>query len=143
MGLTGGFADVGGLYDCLHGIYAGLADDSILDKYDEVQRERYNTVIDPISSGNIRRLWDPSIMTKVQLKRDWEISAPVQRRKQHKATSQTSNIRHQTSHLGKLRSLDNFMTVKCKASSVFPYDVFRDVMCCAVLFQTLGSARHL
>jgi len=59
MGLTGGFADIGGLYDCLYGIYAGLADDSILDKYDEIRREKYNTIIDPVSSGNIRRLWDP------------------------------------------------------------------------------------
>ncbi|KAF2097709.1 FAD/NAD(P)-binding domain-containing protein [Rhizodiscina lignyota] len=60
MGLTGGFADVGGLYDCLYGIYSGQADDSILDKYDEIRREKYWKVIDPISSGNIMRLWDPS-----------------------------------------------------------------------------------
>ena len=60
MGLTGGFADVGGLYDCLYGIYSGQADDSILDKYDEVRREKYQSVIDPISSGNLRRLWDPN-----------------------------------------------------------------------------------
>lgn len=60
MGLTGGFADVGGLYDCLYGIYSGRADDSILDKYDEKRREKYRDVIDPISSGNLRRLWDPN-----------------------------------------------------------------------------------
>ena len=60
MGLTGGFADVGGLYDCLYGIYSGQADDSILDKYDEIRRQKYLDVIDPISSGNLRRLWDPS-----------------------------------------------------------------------------------
>lgn len=59
MGLTGGLADVGGLYDCLYGVYAGLADESILDKYDEIRREKYNTIIDPMSSANIRRLWDP------------------------------------------------------------------------------------
>lgn len=59
MGLTGGFADVGGLYDCLYGVYTGQADDSILDKYDEVRRQKYRDVIDPISSGNLRRLWDP------------------------------------------------------------------------------------
>ena len=59
MGLTGGFADVGGLYDCLFGIFSGQADDSILDKYDEIRREKYREVIDPISSGNLRRLWDP------------------------------------------------------------------------------------
>ena len=60
MGLTGGFADVGGLYDCLHGICSGQADDSILDKYDDIRREKYRDVIDPISSGNLRRLWDPN-----------------------------------------------------------------------------------
>jgi hypothetical protein len=59
MGLTGGFADVGGLYDCLYGISAGLADDSILDKYSDVRRQKYLEVIDPVSSGNLRRLWDP------------------------------------------------------------------------------------
>ena len=59
MGLTGGFADVGGLYDCLYGIYSGKAEDSILDKYDEIRRQKYQEVIDPISSGNLRRLWDP------------------------------------------------------------------------------------
>jgi hypothetical protein len=62
MGLTGGFADVGGAYDCLYGIYTGQADESILDKYDEIRREKYNTVIDPISSSNIRRLWDPDVI---------------------------------------------------------------------------------
>ncbi len=59
MGLTGGFADVGGLYDCLYGIYTGQADDSILDKYSEVRRQKYLDVIDPISSSNLRRLWVP------------------------------------------------------------------------------------
>ena len=57
--MTGGFADVGGAYDCLYGIYTGRADDSILDKYNDIRREKYTTIIDPISSSNIRRLWDP------------------------------------------------------------------------------------
>ena len=59
MGLTGGFADVGGLYDCLYGIYTGQTDDTILDKYSDIRRQKYLDVIDPISSGNLRRLWDP------------------------------------------------------------------------------------
>lgn len=54
MGLTGGFADVGGLYDCLYGIYTGQADDAILDKYDEIRREKYWSVIDPISTGDLK-----------------------------------------------------------------------------------------
>jgi 2-polyprenyl-6-methoxyphenol hydroxylase-like FAD-dependent oxidoreductase len=63
LGLTGGIVDVGGLYDCLAGIYDGKADDSILDKYDEVRRQKYREVIDPISSGNIVRLFgqDPEM----------------------------------------------------------------------------------
>lgn len=31
MGLTGGIVDIGGLFDCLVGIYDGVADDTILD----------------------------------------------------------------------------------------------------------------
>ncbi|THW34284.1 FAD binding domain-containing protein, partial [Aureobasidium pullulans] len=58
LGLTGGIVDVGGLYDCLVGIYDGQTDDSILDRYDEVRREKYQTVVDPISSENLRRLFD-------------------------------------------------------------------------------------
>lgn len=60
LGLTGGFVDVGNLYDCLYGIHTNQADDSILDKYDEIRREKYKTLIDPISSDNLRRLWKPA-----------------------------------------------------------------------------------
>ncbi|PNS21540.1 D-arabinitol dehydrogenase 1 [Sphaceloma murrayae] len=60
MGLTGGLVDAGNLYDCLIGLHKGLVDDSILDKYSDVRRKVYHEVIDPISSGNIRRMWqDP------------------------------------------------------------------------------------
>lgn len=57
LGLTGGIVDVGGLYDCLYGVYSGKADASILDKYSEIRRQRYQTVTDPISQDNIRRLY--------------------------------------------------------------------------------------
>lgn len=57
MGLTGGFADVGGLFDCFYGLFKGRAGHGILDKYDEVRREKYWKVIDPVSSGNLERLW--------------------------------------------------------------------------------------
>ncbi|KAL2435615.1 FAD-dependent monooxygenase terC [Exophiala dermatitidis] len=57
MGLTGGIVDIGGLYDCLAGIYEGLADDSILDKYSEIRMQKYNDIINPISSDNIVRLF--------------------------------------------------------------------------------------
>ncbi len=62
MGLTGGFADVGGLYDCLYGIYSGQADEGILDKYSDIRRQKYLEVINPISSGNLKRLWDPNVI---------------------------------------------------------------------------------
>ncbi|KAJ9270601.1 hypothetical protein DTO212C5_3390 [Paecilomyces variotii] len=56
LGLTGGIADVGSLYDCLVGIHKGLADDSILDKYAEIRRKIYTEVIDPSSRENFYRL---------------------------------------------------------------------------------------
>ena len=58
MGLTGGIADIGGLAQCLIGIYEGKADESILDVYDEIRRKKYKEIVDPMSSQNIRRLYD-------------------------------------------------------------------------------------
>ncbi len=58
MGLTGGIADVGSLSDSLIGIHTGQADDSILDKYDEVRRKIWHDIINPVSSENMRRLFD-------------------------------------------------------------------------------------
>lgn len=60
MGLTGGLVDAGNLFDCLYGIATGQADDSILDKYSEIRIQKYKEIIDPISSSNIKRLWDAS-----------------------------------------------------------------------------------
>ncbi|KXJ87814.1 putative monooxygenase [Microdochium bolleyi] len=60
LGLTGGIADIGGLYDCLRGIHLKVADESILDKYDEKRREKYSTLIDPMSTSNFKRLWEKS-----------------------------------------------------------------------------------
>jgi hypothetical protein len=56
LGLTGGIVDVGNLFDCLNGIHQGLADDTILDRYNQVRREKYFNFIDPVSSSNLRRL---------------------------------------------------------------------------------------
>lgn len=50
--------DIGGLYDCLAGIYEGKADPSILEKYSEVRRQKYQEVTDVVSQDNIRRLYD-------------------------------------------------------------------------------------
>ena len=54
--------DVGGLAECLAGIEIGVADERILDKYCEMRREKYQSVINPVSSDNFLRVsaTDPS-----------------------------------------------------------------------------------
>lgn len=59
MGLTGGLVDAGNLFDCLYGLATGRADDAILDRYSDVRIAAYKDVVDPVSSSNLRRLWDP------------------------------------------------------------------------------------
>ncbi|KAB5559737.1 hypothetical protein GE09DRAFT_65975 [Coniochaeta sp. 2T2.1] len=66
MGLTGGIADIGSLYDSLMGIHTNQTDDSILDKYDEVRRKIWHDIINPISSNNMRRLIDLDPDTAVE-----------------------------------------------------------------------------
>lgn len=61
MGLTGGLANIGGLFQCLEGIHQGLADPSILSTWSDVQIKKWNEIINPISSGNIRRLFDQDL----------------------------------------------------------------------------------
>ncbi|RDL31769.1 uncharacterized protein BP5553_09171 [Venustampulla echinocandica] len=58
MGLTGGFADITSLYDCLIAMHNGLTDDSILDKYSEVRINKWKKIIDPSSRANFLRLWN-------------------------------------------------------------------------------------
>ena len=50
--------DVGGLVDCLVGIYTGKVNDSILDKYSEIRRQKFTEVVDPISSSYIRLMYE-------------------------------------------------------------------------------------
>lgn len=52
--------DAGNLFDCLIGVYTGNADETILDEYSKIRREKYQQLVDPISSANLRRLWDTS-----------------------------------------------------------------------------------
>jgi 2-polyprenyl-6-methoxyphenol hydroxylase-like FAD-dependent oxidoreductase len=56
MGLTGGKVDAGNLADCLIGLAEGIANDDILDKYDEIRRAMWHNIINPVSSDNIIRL---------------------------------------------------------------------------------------
>ncbi|KAI4762467.1 hypothetical protein E4T52_05266 [Aureobasidium sp. EXF-3400] len=66
LGLTGGIVDVAGLSDCLGGIYDGRADTSILDEYSRVRREKYLSLVNPISLENIRRLHSQDPDTAMQ-----------------------------------------------------------------------------
>ncbi|KAK1753707.1 para-nitrophenol 4-monooxygenase [Echria macrotheca] len=66
LGITGGFVDVGGLYDCLAGIWDGRVDESILDLYSEKRIEKWKTVIDPISQENFRRVHDADPKTRFE-----------------------------------------------------------------------------
>ncbi|KAL2023296.1 hypothetical protein VTK56DRAFT_3034 [Thermocarpiscus australiensis] len=66
LGITGGFVDVGGLYDCLAGIWDGKADESILDLYSEKRIEKWKTVINPISCENFRRVSDKDPATRFE-----------------------------------------------------------------------------
>lgn len=66
LGITGGFVDVGGLYDCLAGIWDGKADDSILELYSEKRIEKWKTIINPISSENFRRVSDKEPQTRFE-----------------------------------------------------------------------------
>ena len=58
LGLTGGIVDVGGLYDCLAGIYDDKADPSILDTYSDIRRQKYNDIVNPISTENLLRMFE-------------------------------------------------------------------------------------
>ncbi|KAI8713587.1 FAD-binding-3 domain-containing protein [Fusarium sp. LHS14.1] len=57
LGLTGGIVDVAGVYECLVGIYTDRADQSILDIYSDIRRKKYQEIVDPISSSNLRRMF--------------------------------------------------------------------------------------
>lgn len=64
LGITGGFVDCGGLFDCLAGLWDGVADEAILDLYSEKRIHKYRTIIDPISQENFRRVSDPEPQTR-------------------------------------------------------------------------------
>ncbi|TDZ19590.1 FAD-dependent monooxygenase terC [Colletotrichum orbiculare MAFF 240422] len=66
LGITGGFVDVGGLYDCLAGIWDRVADEGILDVYSAKRIEKWKTVIDPISQENFRRVSDKDPATRLE-----------------------------------------------------------------------------
>lgn len=68
--------DVEGLYQCLIGIHEGYTNESILDRYSQIRREKYQRLTDPMSSANIRLLFESNPETVLQ---DSEILKAVQR----------------------------------------------------------------
>jgi len=56
LGLSSGIVDVEGLFDCLQGIHTGQADLSILKTYSDVRMQKYQEIVNPTSSANLRRL---------------------------------------------------------------------------------------
>lgn len=50
--------DVAGLADCLIGYYDGRADESILDLYAEIRREKFLKYVDERSMKNMHRIWN-------------------------------------------------------------------------------------
>ncbi|KAI0474169.1 FAD binding domain-containing protein [Xylariaceae sp. FL0804] len=62
MGITGGFVDAGGLYDCLAGLWDGrvAADggggEDILERYSDVRVAKWRDLIDPVSQANFARV---------------------------------------------------------------------------------------
>ncbi|KAL2848726.1 hypothetical protein BJX68DRAFT_102458 [Aspergillus pseudodeflectus] len=86
LGLTGGIADVGSLYDSLMGIHTGRASDAILDKYAEIRRKIWVEIIDPMSRENFARLHqdaetarenDPFFRLCVKAETDPELSREI------------------------------------------------------------------
>lgn len=66
LGITGGFVDVGGLFDCLVGIWENKAGEDILELYSEKRIEKWQTVINPISQENFRRVSDKDPRTRFE-----------------------------------------------------------------------------
>lgn len=61
LGLNGGIADIGSLRDCLVAIHEEKANDTILDIYSEVRRDKWKTIVDPMSQGTLKMVFsDPA-----------------------------------------------------------------------------------
>lgn len=54
--MAGAIVDVAGLFDRLAGMYEGKAQDSSLEDYSRIRREKYLAIADLISRENIRRI---------------------------------------------------------------------------------------
>jgi 2-polyprenyl-6-methoxyphenol hydroxylase-like FAD-dependent oxidoreductase len=66
LGITGGFVDVGGLFDCLAGIWDGVADEDILTLYSDQRIEKWKQIINTVSQENFRRVSDKDPETRFE-----------------------------------------------------------------------------
>ena len=60
MGLTGGIADVGSLYDAMMHLQNGRCDESVLDEYSRLRIAKWKETIDPMSRKNFDLIWNTS-----------------------------------------------------------------------------------
>jgi 2-polyprenyl-6-methoxyphenol hydroxylase-like FAD-dependent oxidoreductase len=58
MGLTTGICDAAGLADCLVGVLRKGCDDTLLDRYAEIRRQKYHDVTHKVSYNNTCLLRD-------------------------------------------------------------------------------------
>lgn len=93
LGLTGGIVDVEGLFDCLRGIHAGKADKSILKVYSDVRIKKYQELVNPISSDNLKR------MTKLDPTKAMETDPFLQMVKKAEEDSEVAKQMHAFSYL--------------------------------------------
>lgn len=56
LGLTGGIIDVDCLFDSLRGIHYGKTDQRILKIYSDVRIQKYQEIVNPVSTANFERL---------------------------------------------------------------------------------------
>lgn len=74
LGVTGGFVDVGGLAQCLVGIYNGQADESILDTWNDKRREKWHKIIDVVTTDNFMKTTCRYPMEKLMQRPSWTVS---------------------------------------------------------------------
>ncbi|TIC90435.1 Para-nitrophenol 4-monooxygenase [Colletotrichum higginsianum] len=71
LGVTGGIVDVGGLADCLLGIWHGRADESILDLWSEKRKEKWYNITDKVTTDNFMKTTCRYPLEKLRQRPEW------------------------------------------------------------------------
>ena len=81
MGLTTGICDAGGLADCLIGVLRKGCDDSLLDRYADIRRQKYQDITNNVSYSNtcLLRDTDPEKASEHEFFRMMNSSTEVRR----------------------------------------------------------------